>query len=237
MVTVDDTDFESVRVTTDQYDVIEDIFGKLNHWAYCKEVGTETGKPHVHVVFKMFSGYKQNTLRKKLIEMFGSGNGTYSFKKEGKNTLGRAMAYVMKDGNYSAYGDIKTLAESGDVPKWVDPETLKKRKREENDDDYSKPGKQKHYLLGYSNLVKQSLRYRARFLAKDSRSKDLSFVLAHMYVHSDWRLATTVLKQGIPRTLYTEFEASVNHTMVEKFAPGYFNLMIRDDAHDNRDRW
>lgn len=237
MVTVDDTDFESVRITTDNYEEVENIFSKTQNWAYCKEVGTETNKPHVHVVFKLYESYKQNTLRKKLSEVFGKGNGCYSFKKDGKNTIGRALAYLMKDGNFSAYGSMKTLVDSGDVPKWVDPSELKKRKRDEEEDDFSKPGKQKHYLLGYSNLVKQALRYRARFLARESQSKDLSFVLAHMYGHSDWRLATTVLKQGIPRTLYTEFEASVNHTMVEKFTPGYFNLMIRDDAHDNRDRW
>lgn len=237
MLTGEEENFESVRITTGDIDKIKEIFQKCTHWGYGKEIGSETKKEHVHVLFMIYDSYKQNTLRKKLSETFGSGNGHYSFKKEGKNTIDKAMSYVIKDGVFEMFGDLKLHLDTGNVPKWVDPATLKKRKRDDEEEDFSKPSKAKHYLLGYNNLVKQSLRYRARFMAKDPKAKDLSHVLAHMYVHSDWRLSATILKQGIPKTLCYEFTASVDHKMEDRFTDGYFNMMIRDDAHDNRDKW
>lgn len=230
----DFTDFESLRITTDNREKILDTFKKLTDWMYAYEVGSETLKPHFHIIFVKPPGYKQNTLRKHIMATFGSGNEVYSFKTDkSRNTIYKAGSYLAKGHDFEAFGRLKDHVDL--FPKWVDPEKMKKKKDDE--DDYSKPSKAKHYLLGYNNLVKQALRYRARFLAKKSESRDLSFVIAHMYCNSDWRLSATILKQGIPKTLYTEFEASVDHRMEAKFTKEYFNMMIRDDAHDNRDRW
>jgi len=228
------TEFESVRITTDDRVKIKDTFSKLKDWMYGFELGTETGKAHFHVVFVKPHNYKQNTLRKHLTGLFGSGNESYSFKTDKtKNTLYKAASYIMKGGDVELFGVLKEHADL--FPKWVDP--VEKKKKEDLEDDYSKPSKSKHYLLGYNNLVKQALRYRARFLAKKAESRELAYVIAHMYSNSDWRLASTVLRQGIPKTLALEFEASVDHRLADRFTKEYFNMMIRDDAHDNRDRW
>lgn len=227
------TDFESLRITTDDRQKIVDTFdGRVVDWMYAHEVGGETHKPHFHIVFIKPPNYKQNTLRKHIMDVFGTGNETFSFKSEkGRKTLYTAGSYLAKGCDFHAFGRLKDHVPL--FPKWVDPV----KKKEDPEDDYSKPSKAKHYLLGYNNLVKQALRYRARYLAKKAEARDLSFVIAHMYCNSDWRLSATILKQGIPKTLYTEFEASVDHRMADKFTKEYFNMMIRDDAHDNRDRW
>lgn len=223
--------FVSIRITTSDREKIYKIFDKCPNICYGWEVGDETQKPHVHIAFVPGPSYKENTLRKIVADAFGKGNENYSFKKEGKNTLYKAMSYILKGDDIRVEGILKEHTHK--IPQWVEPR--EKKKKEDDEDDFSKPSKSKNYLLGFNNLVKQALRYRARFLAQDNKSVDLEYVIAHMYAKSDWRLATTVLKQGIPKSYFLEFKAMIGHTMEKTFTPGYFAMMMRDDAPCQRE--
>ena len=123
------TNFESLRVTTSDRDWVKKTFANAEHWAYGYEVGTETEKPHFHIVFVKKATYKQDTLRKKINLEIGKGNGFYSFKQDkDKNTLYRAMSYILKGPDHEVFGSLE--AHVGLVPKWVDPVQKKKKEDE-----------------------------------------------------------------------------------------------------------
>lgn len=191
--------YTSLRITIEhsKFDELHtNVLYDLTWYISYPHKGRNGDNEHYHIFFE--SGITER-IRKRIKTHYGTGNKLFSFKSF-QNGLGSAIQYGSKEGTLPYIVGAECDSWISSAPPWehrngagvnagINQRQLK------NPDHFRQ--------ITYSNMEKVCLRFR-----KDNGMKttDLADVLAAMLAR-DWRFQVTVLRNGIPSSMFDDFAA------------------------------
>lgn len=203
--------YVSVRLTLPHkeiYKVRDQLVHDVESYIIYPHLGKDGKNPHFHVCIPIIIGDDDvksalrkicEKYRKRAVSIAGSGNGKVMCKAC-DNGVSEFVAYVKHEvgevylnGFTDEWFSSIKAKDYKNIGGYMDP--VVKRQKVKDD---------QFYQITYSNMEKVCLRYRAQNGIKSCRLED---TLEHMHQHG-WRLQVTVLKQGIPSTIFDQFEAA-----------------------------
>lgn len=173
--------------------------GNNPHYHVC--IPIDVGSDLTHDSIKSVLRKSVERYRKRAVSIAGSGNGKIMCKAL-DNGCSEFAAYVKHEA-----GQVSL---KGFTPEWFEAVEAKDYKNiggfMEPTSKRQKVKEDQFYQITYTNMEKVCLRHRAQNGIKSTQLED---TLEHMHAHG-WRLQVTVLKQGIPATIFDQFTAHCN---------------------------
>lgn len=207
-------EYTSLRITIPHSvypELHENVLFDLDWYISYPHTGKNRNNEHYHVFFE--HGITER-IRKRIKTHYGDGNKQFSFKSF-KNGLTSGIQYGSKEGTTPYIVGPHCNEWIACAPKWEHRNAALI-----NAGINKRPVKEDHFrIITYTNMEKLCLRYRNQ---NGLKTTDLAQVLAHMHEH-DYRLQITVLKNGIPSTIFEQFQKACSGGTI--YCEGRFNRM------------
>lgn len=200
------TTYFSLRVTCPDWSVIESkvVYDVEDYLSYFHNPDDDDHNPHFHILF--IGDVPVERLRKRVRDHIGGGNKYFSGKSLSNGVLA-GISYCSRQNTPPIFKGEYWTDWIALAPKWEPKQRQLKigEKRKAVHEDHFRE-------ITYRNMLKVCLRHRED---RKLTTKSLAKVLESLH-KENWFLNVQILRQGIPSTLYDEFEARCGSDTVMK---------------------
>lgn len=193
----------------------EKVFFDMEWYISYPHTGSKTKKEHFHVFVPIGPAKYVERLRKRIKDHFGSGQRIATLRPR-ENCVASGIQYGSKEGT-------RPFIVGDECDEWIaaSPPWEHRNAAGVNAGINQRPLKNVDHFrtITYMNMEKVCLRYRRE---NGISSSDLSDVLEHMHAHG-WRLQISVLRAGIPSTMFEQFAAACDGRTI--YCANRFNRM------------